>query len=107
MVFSFNFGEARAADRPNFNDHEAFQLKAEDRQLYNAEFAWCLKTPTDGAQCYVLGSDMAGWLGRGENDDLKNLITYGNITRGLIPVVQLPEKERTEAYDMYKAVWGN
>lgn len=107
LVASLSFNDAHAATVPNFNDQEAFRLTAEDRDLYGAEFAWCLPTPTDGNQCYVLGSTMVGWLGRGDSDNVENAKTYGDFSKGLIPVVQLPAKDRTEAYEAFKAVWGN
>ena len=106
LVASLSFNDAHAASVPNFNDQEAFRLTAEDRDLYGAEFAWCLPTPADGNQCYVLGSTMAGWLGRGDSDNVENAKTYGDFGKGLIPVAQLPAKDRAEAYEAFKAVWG-
>ena len=106
LVASFSFNDAKAA-QPQFENQVAFHLTAEDQKLYNADYAWCLPTPPDGNQCYVLGSDMAGVLGAGDTDQAANARTYGDARRGLVNVTALPEKAREDAYSSFKAVWGN
>jgi hypothetical protein len=106
LIASVSFNDAHAA-QPRFEDQVAFHLTTEDQKLYGADFAWCLPTPTDGNQCYVLGSDMAGVLGAGDKDQSANAAVYGDARRGLVNVTALPEKARQEAYSSFKAVWGN
>lgn len=107
LVASLSFNDAHAATAPNFNDQYAFHLTEEDSKLYNAEYGWCLPTPTDGMQCYVLGSTMVGWLGRGDDNAADNARTYGDPAKGPIMIGDIDKNDMLEAYDAFKAVWGN
>lgn len=109
LVASLSFNDAHAATKtkPVFTDQYAFHLTEEDSKLYNAEYGWCLPTPTDGMQCYVLGSTMVGWLGRGDDNAADNARTYGDPAKGPIMIGDIDKNDMLEAYDAFKAVWGN
>lgn len=108
LVASLSFNDAHAATTPHFEDQYAFHLTDEDAKAYGAEYGWCMPTPTDGTQCYVLGSSMAGWLGRGDdNNPVENAKVYGNGEKGPVMIGDLDRATQAEAYDSFKAVWGN
>jgi len=107
LVGSAAFSDAHAASpKPEFQTLTAFHLLPNDTHLYQADYAWCMPTPTTGYQCYVLGSEMVGFLGQGSADQYANATVYGDIAFGLVKMNDLPEKAREDALRSFNSVWG-
>lgn len=107
LLCSVSFDGNAATQQPQFKDQLAFVLHADDQSIYHTQYGWCYPNPgTEGMQCYVLGSDMVGYLGAGDINQVSNMQTYGDVSKGLVPVTQLPAKAQEDALTSFQAIWG-
>lgn len=90
---------------PSFDQQVAFHLTPDDVALYGAQYGWCFPTAANGVQCYVLGSTMVGWLGVGDSDQKENLATFGDVSKGLVPITRLPKEDVIEALSAFTGEW--
>jgi len=97
---------AAAPVKPAFDKQQAFVLDAQDRKLYNANYAWCFPTPNDGYQCQVIGSALSGVLGAGSEDITKNIQAYGDTQYKPVSVMSLPDNIRKDIQDIYDFTWS-